>query len=310
MATILTAKHVGFAKCTQNPILKLYDYRIIWYTINLRSWIKTCALHSGPPALSRSSAFFWGVELAREIWVCMSQDMLRSGTADAASMANVLKAYKTTSQWQEAPWVKLSHPIVFSMPWRASHAEDPPKWIEWEHGMASVAARSMLHSHQHTQFQAWWHLFEVPSAFQLGAWDTRHLPWLKKSSDWAPIGLGRSGLSMPCWCKLVKYMSYLTSNSSTRPTKSGDDMVLVWQFRAIVWYTLPFHAVTKMRFFSEATSWHHYISVAESCSLQSSWQSALWLIFHSALPPEFRFSAAISACKNAMVKGRAYPVGL
>ena len=28
--------------------------------------------------------------------------MLLSGTADAASMANVLKAYKTTSQWQEA----------------------------------------------------------------------------------------------------------------------------------------------------------------------------------------------------------------
>jgi len=59
---------------------------------------------------------FLGVELGSLIWVCMSQDMLRSGTADAASMANVLKAYKTTSQWQEAPWVNLSYPIIFSMP--------------------------------------------------------------------------------------------------------------------------------------------------------------------------------------------------
>ena len=76
-------------------------------------------------------------------------------------------------------------------------------------------------------------------------------------------------------------------------------------------FDIPYHFMQSPKcVFSEATSWHHYISVAESCSLQSSWQRALWLIFHSALPPEFRFSAAISACKNAMVKGRAYPVGL
>eukprot|EP00435_Cladocopium_sp_Y103_P033796 s1144_g8.t1 len=101
-------------------------------------------------------------------------DMLLSGTADAASMANVLKAYKTTSQWQEACW----------------------------------------------------HLFEVPSAFQL------------------------------------------------------------------------------------ETSWQHYVSVAEACSLVSLWQQALSLLWiPRALPVEYRFSAAISACKNAIVLAGPQAVG-
>lgn len=62
----------------------------------------------------------------------------------------------------------------------------------------------------------------------------------------------------------------------------------------------------------EATSWHHYVSVAEACSLQSGWQRALWLLFHAAPHTDavdYRFSAAISACKNALVAGEGSTAG-
>eukprot|EP00438_Fugacium_kawagutii_P005446 Skav215015 [mRNA] locus=scaffold966:85245:89552:+ [translate_table: standard] len=69
---------------------------------------------------------------------------------------------------------------------------------------------------------------------------------------------------------------------------------------------LLFEAVQVADMPRKAASWHHYVSVAEACSLQSSWQQALWLLFHAAPPTDaadYRFSAAISACKNALVAG-------
>ena len=53
-------------------------------------------------------------------------------------------------------------------------------------------------------------------------------------------------------------------------------------------------------------SWQHYFAAADACGQAGRWQEALNLLFERmpqdvGPPPSYRFSAAISACKNALV---------
>ena len=105
--------------------------------------------------------------------------MLLSGTADAASMANVLKAYKTTSQWQEAGQRGCSKEsgtwsIIYTVQryWGLPAAYfyftfekislNHFRWCNTSDPQSSIPISACV--------QACWHLFEVPSAFQLVPW--------------------------------------------------------------------------------------------------------------------------------------------
>ena len=139
--------------------------------------------------------------------------MLSSGLADAASMANILKAFNKVSQWQAASW------CLFEV----SHAFDIDAWLK----------QTRKHRLQYM-------LHRSPGGCLCPTFVRTHCFFL---------GGGGEGV-----CKVQEWRCFVAS-CNLRPTVSED------------------------------TSWHHYVTVAESCGLQSEWQQAL-LLLEKRLPRE------------------------